>query len=232
MKRTLITGANRGVGLALAQECARRGERVFAGCRSPQRAQALEDLSNTYPGRVSILPLDIADEASIRRCAATVRAETEALDCLVNNAAAIASGENIRTFQPEQALDLLQVNAVGQVIVAQGFLDLLKAGEAPRIVNISSEAGSISQMNSYRGYYYYASKAALNMYSRAMAWDPELAGVIVIALHPGWVRTDMGGQAAPLLADESAKGILQVVDGLTAADNGKFFTWQGEEYPW
>jgi NAD(P)-dependent dehydrogenase (short-subunit alcohol dehydrogenase family) len=87
-------------------------------------------------------------------------------------------------------------------------------------------------MDHFRGYGYYGSKAAENMYTRALAFDPETEGITVIAVHPGWVRTDMGGTKAPLSASDSAAGILNVIDALTPEDNGKFYTWEGKEYPW
>jgi len=124
------------------------------------------------------------------------------------------------------------VNAVGHLLVTKKFLGLLKAGNAPRIINITSEAGSISKMERFRGYYYFASKAAMNMFTRSLAWDPETDRMTTIAMHPGWVRTDMGGSEADLSVTESAAGILKVVAALTLQDNGKFYTWDGKEYPW
>ena len=97
---------------------------------------------------------------------------------LINNAAIGAGGETLRTFDAEQAADVWRVNAAGQVLVVQRFLDLLKAGTNPKIINSASEAGSISTMNHFRGYYYFSSKAAMNMCSRSMAWDPDAAGPI------------------------------------------------------
>jgi len=123
------------------------------------------------------------------------------------------------------------VNAVGQVLVAQRFLDLLKAGTNPKIINITSEAGSISTMDRFRGYYYFGSKAAMNMFSRSMAWDPDTAGIITIASHPGWVRTDMGGSDADLSVSESAEGILKVIAGLRPEDNGKFLPGMRRNIP-
>jgi NAD(P)-dependent dehydrogenase (short-subunit alcohol dehydrogenase family) len=127
---------------------------------------------------------------------------------------------------------MLNINAVGQMLMAKHFVDLLKAGDDPKIINISSEAGSISQMTSFRGYYYYGSKALLNMFTRALACDPEAQGIIVTMIHPGWVRTDMGGPEAHISVTQSAEGLLKVIDGLTFEDNGKFYTWEGNEYPW
>jgi len=230
--RILITGANRGIGLELARLCAVRGDRVFAGCRSPERASALEDLSAQCPGQVSILALEITDAASLDRCVQRIKNEVDALDMLINNAAINAEGETLRTFDIEKAAQQWTVNAAAQILTAQKFLDLLKKGDSPKIINISSEAGSISRMNHFRGYYYFGSKAALNMFTRALAWDPEAAGIITIALHPGWVRTDMGGADADLSVTESAGGIINVISAITPADNGKFYTWDGREYPW
>ena len=232
MKRVLITGATRGIGLELVRLCAERGDLVFAGCRSVERAVELEKLSAEYPGKVIIIQMDIGDDESLERSGALVAARVEGLDLLLNNAAIHADGETIRTFSGEEALKLVQINAVSQILVAKRFLDLLVAGRDAKIVNVSSESGSVSQMTGFRGYYYFGSKAALNMYTRALAWDPEARGITVIALHPGWVRTDMGGEAAPILPAESAAGILRVADGLSPEDNGKFLTWDGREYPW
>jgi NAD(P)-dependent dehydrogenase (short-subunit alcohol dehydrogenase family) len=232
MNRILITGANRGVGLELARQCTARGDRVFTGCRSPEKTAALEELAIQYPGKVTILPLDVTNESSIASSAKLVAAETEAIDILFNNAAIFSHGEPIKSFSADEAINMLNVNAVGQMLMAKHFLDLLKAGDESKIINISSEAGSISRMTGFRGYYYYGSKALLNMYTRALAWDDQTQGITVIAIHPGWVRTDMGGPDAHISPTQSAKGLLKVTEGLTTVDNGKFYTWDGDEYPW
>lgn len=233
MKRILITGANRGVGFELASQCAARGDRIFAGCRSLEKAGALEKIAAEHPGKVTILPLDVTDEASIAESAARVAAEVEALDILFNNAAANFGDETcLSDVKAEILLNATHINAVGAVLVAQGFIALLQKGIHPKLVNVSSEAGSITGMTHFRGYHYYGSKAAMNMYTRALAWDPETEGITVIAIHPGWVRTDMGGPDAHLSTDQSAAGLLKVTDGLTTADNAKFYTWEGSELPW
>jgi NAD(P)-dependent dehydrogenase (short-subunit alcohol dehydrogenase family) len=230
--RILITGANRGIGLELARLCAKRGDKVFAGCRFPEHDAELKDLSTQYPQQIDILPLEITDEASLDQCVLQVWSEVDALDILINNAAINDEGETLRTFDVEKAAQQWTVNAAAQVLVAQKFLDLLKAGTNPKIINVTSEAGSISTMNRFRGYYYFASKAAMNMFSRALAWDPDTAGIITISLQPGWVRTDMGGSDADLSVTESGAGMLKVIADLKAEDNGKFYTWDGKEYPW
>lgn len=232
MRRVLITGANRGVGFGLAEVYAARGDRVYAGCRSANRAAALDQLASKYPGQLTIMPLEVTDEESIAKSAAVVAQGSEALDILFNNAAIGAGGETVKTFKPEDALNVLNVNAVGQMLVTKHFVDLVKAGKDPLIVNVSSEAGSIEKMTGFRSYYYSASKSTLNMYTRALATDPEAAGITVIAIHPGWVRTDMGGPEAHISISESAAGILKLIDSITPEDNGKFYTWEGKEYPW
>ncbi|MGD9099841.1 MAG: SDR family oxidoreductase [Anaerolineae bacterium] len=231
-ERVLITGANRGIGLELVRQCLEQGDHVFAGCRQPQQATELHALAAAHPGQLSVLTLDVTDQESLDASRETVRAQVEALDVLFNNAAVHLGDETIRDLDVERLVRTFRVNAVGPVLVAQCYLDLLKAGNAPRIVNISSEAGSISKMERHRGYAYYGSKAALNMFTRALAWDENVEGVVVVAVHPGWVRTDMGGSMAPVAPADSAQGILRVTAGLTRADSGKFYTYQGDEYPW
>jgi NAD(P)-dependent dehydrogenase (short-subunit alcohol dehydrogenase family) len=218
--------------LELTRQILARGDRVFAGCRSPDRASDLEELAAKYPGMLTILPLEVTNEESIARCAAIVAAEAEALDVLFNNAAINMGDENLSDVRPDDLLKTLHVNAIGPILVAQGFVPLLKKSSDPKIINISSEAGSISKMRAFRGYGYYGSKAAENMYTRSLAWDPDTEGITIIAIHPGWVRTEMGGEDADISPEESAAGIIKVTDWLTAADNGKFYTWEGFDYPW
>lgn len=232
MKRVLITGANRGVGLALVKQCLLRGDRVFAGCRQPEKANALHELASAFKSNLSLLALDVLDEASLDRARQVVEMQAEALDLLINNAAINLGDEPLTAVTADNLMTTLRVNAVGPLLVAQRFYELLNRGIQPVLVNISSEAGSIGRMTRFRGYSYYGSKAALNMYTRSLSLDPCLKGVIVIALHPGWVRTDMGGPRATLSPEESAHYIMKVLDRLTPEDTGKFFTYQGEEYPW
>jgi NAD(P)-dependent dehydrogenase (short-subunit alcohol dehydrogenase family) len=232
LKHILITGANRGVGLELARKYTQQGDHVFAGCRSPEKAQALETLSAQHPGQVTIVPLDVTNEESLERSVAQVSTSIKALDLLFNNAAINPGNEHLSEVTTESLLQTLQVNAVGAVLVAQKFVSLLRAGENPKVINVSSEAGSIARMQHFRGYSYYGSKAAMNMFTRSLALDPQTDGIIVISLHPGWVRTDMGGPNAHLSTSESVEGIMRVTEGLTPADNGKFYTWEGVEYPW
>ncbi len=232
MQRILITGANRGVGLELVRQCLARGGRVFAGCRQPQRSDALLKLAEIAKPNLTLVQLDVTDERSLDEARKQVGSSVEALDLLFNNAAINLGDEQLTHVSAAKLAETLRVNAIGPLLVAQRFFDLLQAGDSPRLVNVSSEAGSITRMRHFRGYGYYGSKAALNMYTKSLSLDPNLSGVTVIALHPGWVRTDMGGPMATLSGEESARKILAVVDRLTPQDTGKFYTYTGDEYPW
>ena len=228
----LVTGANRGIGLEFVRLCAARGDQVFAGCRSADKATDLQALSAQYPGQITILAMEVSDEESLENCARQVGSAASGLDLLINNAGINAGEETVMTFNAEKAAHVLMVNAISPILVVQKFLSLLKAGTSPKVIMISSESGSISTMQQFRGYTYFGSKAALNMFTRCLAWDPEAAGIISVTVHPGWVRTDMGGPTAHLSVTESAGGILKLADRLTAVENGKFLTWEGEEFPW
>jgi NAD(P)-dependent dehydrogenase (short-subunit alcohol dehydrogenase family) len=232
VRHVLVTGASRGLGLELTRQCLSRGDYVFAGCRQPERASALQSLATLSKGHLTVLALDVTDEETLDTSKEIVSARTDALDLLFNNAAVHPGDETITALNAETLIHTFRVNAVGPVLVARCYLDLLKAADSAKIINISSEAGSISKMQHHRGYAYYASKAALNMLTRALAWDENLTGVIVIAIHPGWVRTDMGGDLAPLSPGDSVAGILRVVDHLDGASSGSFYTYEGRECPW
>jgi NAD(P)-dependent dehydrogenase (short-subunit alcohol dehydrogenase family) len=232
MQRILITGASRGIGLELVRQCLARGGRVFAGCRRPADAAELQKLAEIASPNLTLLALDVADELSLDKARQQVGAQVEALDLLYNNAAINLGDESIAEVTAQKLAETLRVNAIGPVLVAQRFYDLLRLGDSPGLINISSEAGSITRMRHFRGYGYYGSKAALNMYTRCLSLDPDLKEVTVISLHPGWVRTDMGGPMASLSPQESVKKILNIVDRLTLQDTGKFYTYTGDEYPW
>lgn len=232
MKRVLITGANRGIGLALLRNFVDRGDQVFPGYRAIENSPDLEGIAAQRPGQVHLIQLDVSDLASIKNSVQLVAEQVGGLDILINNAAIHLGDENLLEVQGEKLIQLHLVNSVGPILVAQQFIHLLKLGDDPCIINVSSEAGSISRMDHFRGYGYYGSKAAENMYTRSLAFDPETEGITVIAIHPGWVRTDMGGPEAPLPPADSAAGIVNVIDALTPQDNGKFFTWEGKPYPW
>ena len=234
MRRVMVTGGNRGLGLEFVRQCLARGDLVFAGCRDPQNALALQELSAAKHEQLSVLALDVTDVASIDACVKVMRSQVDGLDLLINNAGAYPRGETPATLKATTMLQAFHLNAVAPMIVAQRCLDLLRSGDQPKIANISSKMGSLWWKEREGGgdYSYCSSKAALNMLTRTLAFDLRSETIIVVALNPGWVQTDMGGSSADLTPAESVRGMLRVVERLTEADTSKFFTWEGQEHPW
>ena len=229
--RALITGANRGLGLEFVRQLAERGNRVFATCRLPAEANALTALQTQHGDLISITELDVADPGSIAQSFAVINSQTDALDLLINNAATAHDG-GLGSFELETMQRLFTVNTIAPMLVIQQYLDLIRAGNRPKIINISSGAGSLASRNSLGSYSYSASKAALNMYTRNLSFALKDDGVIAIVLGPGWVKTDMGGPNAHITPEESIGGMLPVVDSLTLDDSGSFFNYAGDIVPW
>ena len=237
-RRVLVTGAGRGLGLEFTRRYLERGDRVFATCRAPSRARDLAALGAAHRDRLTVVALDVADPDSIAKAHGAVRRRTEALDLLINNAGVYSRRgsadptERLGTLRFDDALHVLRTNAVAPLMVTQRCLDLLEAGRAPRVVAISSEYGSVSENTDGFPYYYAASKAALNMLMRSLAPEARRRGIVTAILDPGWVRTDMGGPQAPLTPARSVAGMMAVIDGLSARDSGRFYTWEGNPAPW
>lgn len=233
MERVLITGANRGIGLELVRQYSERANtHVFAATRQPETAAELQALAQSRPDNVTVVQLEVTDEASIAAAVQAVQQQVDALDVLINNAAINpeAGTSDLFALDAEQIMHVLRVNVLAPVLVASGFAGLLKAGQRPRLINISSGVGSLTRRTHGGSYAYSTSKAGVNMMTRNLAAD--LKPVICIALDPGWVKTDMGGPNAHLEPHESIQGILQVVDQLTAEDNGSYRNYKGETLPW
>lgn len=232
MRRILITGANRGLGLEFTHQLIEKGDYIFAGCRDPKTAKELQKLSEAYSNQITLLALDVINEKSIDTSVEIIHSYVDSLDILINNAGIYPRDENPANLFSKTLLHSFHVNSVAPMIVAQRFLELLKRGENPRIINISTMMGSLQTKQSGGDYSYCSSKAALNMLSRTLAFDLRMDGITVIAMHPGWVQTDMGGEKAPLTASDSVRGMLKVINGLKETDTGKFLTWEGKEHPW
>ncbi|MBC6990435.1 MULTISPECIES: SDR family oxidoreductase [Hymenobacter] len=243
MKRVLITGANRGLGLELTRQYLERGDQVFAATRQPESAIDLNTLHEQYPDRLVVIGLDVTDPASLEAARKAVEAVTDGLDILINNAGILpghpGSGLNddpntqyLGNLRYDDALQVFGTNAVGPLLVAQEFLGLLRAGNKSRIVSLSSGLGSLTLKASGSQYHYSASKAAMNMYMRTVAAEVGHYGLISIMVDPGWMRTDMGGTGAALNPTDSARGIIRLTDQLHAEENGSFLNWQGQHVAW
>lgn len=225
--RFVVTGANRGIGLEFVKQLTARGEDVEATARDPDDAPELQALARTG-ARLRIHRLDVADDASVAAFAGQL--PPGPVDVLINNAgvSGVKGGEPI---DPPDILRVFNVNAAGTLRVVRALLPRLRAGGGKKIVNLTSQLGSIAEASGGR-YAYRLSKVALNMATRLLAEDLRGEGFRTVALHPGWVQTRMGGSAAPVPPEQSIRGMLRIVDGLTAEQSGRMFDFQGREIPW
>jgi NAD(P)-dependent dehydrogenase (short-subunit alcohol dehydrogenase family) len=220
----LITGANRGIGLEYARRFEAKGYTVIGTARQPDEATELKALG------VRVEALDVTDAASVSALAR--RLDGVPIDVLINNAG-IGDRGDTDVLATDLALfeRTLAVNTIGPLRVTQALLPNLRAGKRKHIVNMSSRLGSIALNNgSYPAYR--ASKAALNQVNRSLSIDLGKQGFVVVVVHPGWVRTELGGTEAPLLPDESVRGLVALIERLAASDNGRFYDYLGAEIPW
>ncbi|XP_071423430.1 C-signal-like [Pithys albifrons albifrons] len=250
----LVTGANRGIGLGLVQHflgLPNPPQWVFAGCRDPkgQRAQELQNLASKHPSLV-IIPLEVADPSSIKAAAAKVGEHLggSGLNLLINNAG-ISKLTSIDTETLETMIEVYTTNTVGPLLLGEAFLPLLKkaAQGSPgsgmscskaAIVNMSSSAGSIEDVYIWELAHvvsYRCSKAALNMLTKCQSLAYKEHGILCVALHPGWVQTDMGVSGSfnpPVTVDTSVQGMLKVLSSISEKETGTFLDWEGKVVPW
>ncbi|HSV29674.1 MAG TPA: SDR family oxidoreductase [Candidatus Omnitrophota bacterium] len=222
MPTILITGANRGLGLEFARQYAADGWRVIATVRDPLKGRAASDAG------AEVYVADVADPNSIARLAASLK-DVE-LDALLNNAGVYGDHQDFGSVDPEGFMRVMRANALGPLKMAEAFADRLAGRKV--IASVSSKMGSIAENTSGGNYAYRASKAALDMITASLAIDLKPKGVTVVALSPGWVRTDMGGDSAPLDPPTAVAGMRKVLDGLSPADSGKFFHYDGSLVAW
>jgi NAD(P)-dependent dehydrogenase (short-subunit alcohol dehydrogenase family) len=230
MTHALVTGANRGLGLEFVRQLLARGERVVATCRQPGRANALTRLAGEHPGHLAVLPLSLPEPRSIAELVRELESLDLRIDLLVNNAGMLVSGERFGAIAPDALRDSFAANAQGPFLLTQALASSLC--ENARVVNLSTGLASIGGTDSLYSPSYAISKAALNMASRLLSIALRERGIVVIALSPGWVSTDMGGSNAPLTPQQSVHAMLQLVDRLQAADSGTFLAQTGEPIAW
>lgn len=227
MPTILITGANRGLGLELAQQYGAAGWRVHAACRDPDGASALR----VVPGAVTVHRLDVGNAAEIAALAAHL--EGEAIDVLMNNAGTAAhQGTSLAEMDYAAWAEVLRINVLGQFAVAAAFVPHVAASQRKLMLFMSSRAGSIGDNFSGGRYIYRSSKAALNAVVKSLAIDLLPKNIVCCAIHPGWNRTDMGGSAAPLDAKTSMTMLRGVIDRLESHNSGRFINYDGQELAW
>ena len=237
-RNILISGANRGIGLEFTRQLLGAGDHVVAACRHPGKATALNELAGEYPGRLHVLPLDVADaksRASLVHDLPLVLGEADngtpgRIDLLINNAGVLHSGERFGHIEQAILEDSFRTNAIGPFLLAQALAPLLADGA--RIANLSSIMASIASRGEFRSPSYCSSKAAQNMLNVELAHALAARGIVVLSLHPGWVQTDMGGDGANVTPQEAVRGLLQVIDAATPEQSGSFLDWHGKSLPW
>jgi len=226
----MITGANRGIGLALTMELLRRGDHVVAAARDPWGG-ALAELAGVHVGQLTPLELDVTSDRSV---AAAKRAfDGRPIDVLVNNAGVYGPRDRQTALDMDFKAwrEVFEVNVYAPLRVAQAFLPNVEAGSGRKIVTISSRMGSIGS-NPSGAIAYRSSKAAVNMVMVGFGNAVRDSEVAVLLFHPGWVRTDMGGGGADIPPTESAAGLIATIDASGMRDTNSFRNWKGEEIPW
>lgn len=232
MKTTLITGANRGIGLEFSRQYAADGWSVLACSRNPEKSDELNKLAAQYPELIKVLALDVSDHVQIERLAQELA--DESIDLLINNAG-IYPKSGVNSFGHTDYAEWMQVfriNTMAPLKMAETFAAQLARSEQKTFVAITSKMGSIEDNSGGGNYLYRSSKTAVNMVVKSLAIDLQSAGITSIVIHPGWVKTDMGGPNALISTEQSVSGMRQVISNLSMADSGKFFSYDDQEIPW
>ena len=231
MPAVLITGASRGLGFELAKQYAVEGWRVIACCRKPEDAIALKKLAPSARDMVSVVAMDVADNDTVRNAALTLK--DVVVDILINSAG-IAGVPQQSTGKIDYAswVRVLDVNTMGPLRVLEAFTDNLARSERRLVVTITSGMGSLADNTSGGSIAYRSSKAAVNMVMRSAAIDLAPRGITCVLINPGWVKTDMGGPDATLSPQQSVSAMRRLIETLGPNDSGKFYNYDGREYPW
>ncbi len=221
----LITGANRGIGLAIAEKFSESGYLVIGTARKPDAAKELRQLP------VRILQLDVTNPASVALLASSL--DGEAIDILINNAGMLSvEASEFADVDIDALVTEYRVNALGALRVTQALLPNVLAGKQKVVANISSMMGS-QELNTFGCCLgYRASKAALNSFTKTLAVDLAETDIAFVAIHPGYVKTDMNGGQGAITSEQSAAGLFKVISALSKADSGKFYNYDGASMPW
>lgn len=230
-KSILITGCSRGLGLQMVKQSAKNGWRVYACCRHPGQADELVKVASMTPGQVSVHVLDIADTAQIQALAYELR--NASIDWLINNAGVYGS-ENQQFGNTDETdwLKTFQINTIGPMKLAEAFISHLEAGNDKKMATLSSKMASMDDNSSGGTYIYRSSKAALNSVIKSMSIDLKPKGIISLAMHPGWVKTDMGGPNGEIDAPESVNRMFDIIEKASMNETGFFYDIDGSVIAW
>lgn len=224
----LITGANRGIGLEYAKQYALAGSQVYATVRAPAQATALLALAQQHPN-LQVLSLDVANVTAIRDLSAQLGAVS--LDILISNAG-IYPDSQFGNTDPQTWLQAFQINTLTTYYLAEAFLPQLQRAGHAKLIAMTSKMGSITDNGSGGEYIYRSSKTALNMVVKSLAIDLLKFNIAVAALHPGWVRTDMGGPHGLIDTETSVRGLRAVIANLDTNASGQFIAYDGQSIAW
>ncbi len=231
--RVVVSGANRGLGLEFVRRFLGQGAQVCALVRKPKAASALKELQAKNKDRLHVIPCEMVKPKSITQACNAIAKRWPSLDLLVNNAGDMGdSGNRFGHLDYREISQLFQVNTLAPLQMTEQLLPLLTEGENSRVVNITSRMGSIADNSSGGSWSYRISKTALNMVCKNLAFSLRKHGVATMVLHPGWVRTDMGGPEASMPIADSVRDMCHVMDGLTLEESGCFKDFTGTKIPW
>ena len=226
----LITGTNRGIGLEFVKHYIKNNEKVIATCRNRNSAKDLLELENTT-NNLSLVELDVSNPNSINNFTSKIAGLP--IDTFISNAG-VSGPKNIEfgNFDAKEWLDVFNVNTIAPLLITQKILKNLRLGKDKKLAFISSKVGSIEDNTSGGMYIYRTSKTALNQVIKSLSIDFKEDNFIVVALHPGWVQTDMGGPNALIDTKTSVRGMTEAIDNLTSKNSGKFYNYDGSPIPW
>tara|TARA_B100001079_G_C16301665_1_gene465744 strand:- start:13 stop:702 length:690 start_codon:yes stop_codon:yes gene_type:complete len=226
----LITGTNRGIGLEFVKHYLKNNEKIIATCRNKHSAKDLLELENTT-SNLSLVELDVSNPNSINEFTSKIAGLP--IDTFINNAG-VFGPRNIEfgNFNAKEWLDVFKVNTIAPLLITQKILKNLRLGKDKKLAFISSKVGSIEDNTGGGMYIYRTSKTALNQVIKSLSIDLKDENFIAVALHPGWVQTDMGGPNALIDTKTSVKGMIEVIDNLTPKNTGKFYNYDGSSIPW
>lgn len=232
MKTTLITGANRGIGLEFSRQFAADGWCVLACSRHPEKSDSLNKLAAKYPEQITVHALDVADHAQIKRLALALA--NKSIDLLLNNAGVYpdSKGCSFGDTDYEAWAYAFLVNTMAPLKMAESFAPQITRSSQKIIVTITSTMGSVADNSRGGSYIYRSSKSAVNMVVKSLAIDLRSIGIIAVLLHPGWVRTDMGGPSGLISTEQSVSGMRNVISQFGPSDSGKFIAYDGQIIPW
>ena len=230
MTHILITGANRGIGLGFVKKYIEKNVHLTCTTRDISGSKELLAYKEKYPDNMEIVELDLLKDNAAVTLGNFIK--DRPIDILINNAGVGSSNQHFHAVSLNPWLEVLKVNLIAPLLITQAIIKNVKISSAKKIYFLSSQLGSIEDNNCGGMYIYRSSKSGLNQVVKSLSIDLKAYGITIVSLHPGWVKTDMGGPNAPVSIDESVEGMIRVIETTDIKDTGKFLNYHGRELPW